>query len=101
GQSDRVVVGDAGADYDGVADDGRRRSLFVVGKAVGLRTNAQAAAQVDGAVVPAIGARLARGGIDCDQARVDGGKEDPALAGRRLPGGDAAVHEVAITRSLG
>ncbi len=92
---DGAVVGNSGTDDDCVSDDRGRRCLFIVG--VIMRRDAKIAAQIDDAIVSEIGAKLAGGGIERDQARVDRGDEDAKLTRRRLPGRDAAMRVVSIT----
>ncbi len=95
----RIVVGDGGAHHDEIADDGRRRGLLVF-VAVGLFV-AQPGDQVDLALAAKAGTGFAAERIQRDQARIDGGQDDAAVAGLRMrdariaPVGNAAVHPVA------
>jgi hypothetical protein len=93
-----AVVRDGGADYDRVVDNGGRRGLLVVAEPA--RRNAEAVAEVDDAVIAEGLDGTAGAGVDGDETRVDAGEEDAALAGSRLPEGDAAVGEVAVSGVL-
>ncbi len=98
----RSVVRNTGTKHDGVAHDGRRRCLFIVGKPA--RSDAQPVPQVHHAVVAEVGDRLAGPGIQRDQPRINGRDENAPLASSRLPCRYAAVGEIAVAfvlRNLG
>ncbi len=99
----RAVVRNARTDHYRIANDGRWRCFFVVGKTFGPRRNTQSLPKTDDSVVPERRGGLAGSRVEPNQTGVDGRDEDSALFARP-PGRDAAAGEIDvahITRHLG
>ena len=90
----RAIIGDAGADNNGVGNHGWWGGFFVVGEVPGC--DAKSLPQVHDADVAEIFAWVSRRCVDRNQARIDRCHQDSKLPLGRRPCGDAAVGEIPV-----